>query len=391
MTRLTLLFTSSLTVMAAAAISPALPTIAEHFQGGAPGGGGADFLSRLLLTAPAISIALTAMALGWVLDRYGRLRPLYVAAVLYAVAGTAGLWADDLTTLVISRVVLGLAVAVLITGATTLIGDYFEGEPRRRFMGKQASFMGYGGVVFLTLGGVLAEASWRLPFLIYLSGLLVLPLAWKTLWEPHVDHRTPRTEHHDHPGDAAAAEGAGHRVPPVVLYGLALLTFLTFYQVPTQLPFLLETAGLDDARLAGLAVATQPLFGATSALAFAAVKRRASHPLVMAMAFGAMGLAYAVVALSDTLWLVWAAVGLSGIGLGWCMPNINVWILATVPAERRGRAMGGQTTGVFVGQFLAPIAAQPLVTLGGPQMAFAGAAVVLAAAVAGLLWLHRRG
>jgi MFS family permease len=52
----------------------------------------------------------------------------------------------------------------MMTTATTLIADYYEGERRSAVMGQQAAFMGFGGVVFLVLGGVLADLSWRAPF-----------------------------------------------------------------------------------------------------------------------------------------------------------------------------------------------------------------------------------
>jgi MFS family permease len=45
-----------------------------------------------------------------------------------------------------------------------------------QFLGLQAAFMGLGGMVFLTLGGYLADLNWRLPFLIYLLAWLILQL-----------------------------------------------------------------------------------------------------------------------------------------------------------------------------------------------------------------------
>ena len=51
---------------------------------------------------------------------------------------------------------------------------------------------------------------------------------------------------------------------------------------------------------------------------------------------------------------------ISGLGLGLLIPNMTVWISAVVPDGIRGRAIGGLSTALFLGQFLSPIVAQPV-------------------------------
>lgn len=378
-TRLTLLLVSSLTVMSGATIAPALPAMAGHFA--AVGVADAGFWSRVVLTAPAIGIALTASAAGALGDRLGRVRLMMAAAVLYAVAGSAGLWTGGVAALVASRVALGLAVAVLMTGATALIGDTFHGRARDAFMGLQASFMGFGGVVFLTVGGALAEIHWRAPFTLYLASLPLLALMAATLRGlPPPAEREPA---------APPAADSAPRVPPGVLYALAGLTFATFYQTPTLMPFRLEEMGLHDPTRIGVIVSTLPLVAAASALVFGRLRRHLAPPAVLALGFGLFGLAYVGVAQATTPAAAWAFLACGGIGLGWAMPTLSVWLLAIVPARRRGQAAGGLTAGVFVGQFVAPLAAQPVVAVAGTQAAFAAAAALLGVAAITLAWWHR--
>lgn len=377
--RLTLLLVSSLTVMSGATIAPALPPMAEHFAG--QGLDDAAFWSRVVLTAPAIGIVLTATAAGALGDRIGRVPLMLAAAVLYAVAGSAGLWIDGMGPLVTSRVALGLAVAVLMTGATGLIGDTFHGRARDAFMGLQAAFMGYGGVVFLTAGGALADLHWRAPFALYLSSLAVLGLIALTL-------RRPSATSPGGSGQAQDTAPAGPTVPPLLLYALAALTFATFYQTPTLMPFRLEALGLHDRTTSGIIIATLPLVSATSALAFGPVRARLSAPLVMALGYALFGAGYMGVAQAGTPGAAWAWLAISGVGLGWTMPTLSVWLLSIVPAERRGRAIGGLTAGVFIGQFIAPLASRPVVALAGVPAAFASAAVLLGVAAVAIVALH---
>lgn len=52
---------------------------------------------------------------------------------------------------------MGLSVAGIMTTATTLIADYYTGSVRARFLGLQSASMALGGVVFLSVGGFLAD------------------------------------------------------------------------------------------------------------------------------------------------------------------------------------------------------------------------------------------
>lgn len=264
----TLLLVSTLTVMAGATIAPSLPSMQAHFAG-VPN---ADLWVRLVLTIPALLIALTAPFAGIVIDRWGRKRLLLGAMAAYAAAGSAGLWLDSLAGIVASRAFLGLAVAAVMTSVTALIADYYSGVARARFMGTQAAFMGFGGMIFLLSGGLLADIGWRLPFLVYLLPLGFLPLAARTLVEPERPSAVPL------PMGAALREGApapgriktrGPLPLLAFLYGTAFLGMAGFYLVPVQLPFFLETVLGGSPSGTGVAIGASTLFSSLASLLYA--------------------------------------------------------------------------------------------------------------------------
>lgn len=370
----TLLLVSTLTVMAGATISPALPGIEAHFTE-VPN---ATFWVRLILTLPALFIALGAPVAGVVVDRFGRKPLLLFSTALYGLAGAAGFMLDALWPLLASRALLGLAVAGVMTSVTTLITDYFRGDSRAGMLGWQATFMGLGGVVFLIAGGVLADLSWRLPFLIYLFSLLLLPLVLFVLHEP----TRPRP---------ARREG-NKGVPWAFLgfiYTAMLLGQVMFYTVPVQLPFYLRDLLGANATLAGTAVAVATLFYALTSSFYRRIKGWLDYLPILSLGFFVAGLGFAVLSFAGAYALVFLGLAISGVGFGFIVPNLNTWTAERVSDAGRGRALGGLTTALFLGQFLSPVVAQPLAAaLGSANMYLATG--VLGGLLALVLVLARR-
>lgn len=360
--KLTLLLTSTLTVMAGATIAPSLPAMQAAFAE-LPN---AAFLTRLVLTMPALFIVLGAPLAGAVVDRFGRKPLLLGALVLYALSGSSGFLLASLEGILVSRALLGLAVAGITITATTLIADYFTGTARSQFLGLQAMFMSLGGVLFVSLGGVAADISWRLPFLIYLAALIVLPLALRFLYEPKREDPGPSATPLEEPKLPTRLMG--------FLYGTALLGMIAFYMIPVLLPFYLQALTGASATQSGFALATATLTGALTSLLYGRLRSRLSFAGLMAASFGLMGVGYGVIGFAGSFVPVIAGLAVAGLGLGLFLPNLNNWLTAEVPAALRGRALGGLTTSIFLGQFLSPIVSQPVIGwLGyGPTYALAG-------------------
>jgi MFS family permease len=373
----TLLLSSSLTVMAGATIAPSLPAMRDYFAA-TPN---ADYWVRLVLTVPALFIAIGAPFVGTAIDRFGRKPLLAFAVLLYGVAGTSGAVLSDIGMILVGRVLLGLSVAGIMTTATALIADYYIGAARAQFLGFQAGFMGLGGVLFLSLGGFLADVNWRMPFLIYLLALLILPLVVLVLPEPN------RTEAIQNLG-ADATEVFPWRIAGLT-YLAAFLSQIVFYLIPVQLPFYLKQLVNSTASQSGLAIALATLLSAASAIAYKQIKTRLSFIGIYAIAFLAMAVGYIVISVSPTYVMVLVGLAIAGAGLGLLMPNMNVCLTSVTPGSLRGRVLGGLTTAFFLGQFVSPILSQPLSSAVGLDVTYrlAGGLMLAMGAIAlGLGW-----
>lgn len=366
-----LLLTSTMTVMAGATISPALPQMQEFFKAEP----NSEFWVKLLLTLPGLFTGLAAPFAGAIIDRFGR-KPLLIAAVtLYGIAGGSGCLLSSLTGLLIGRAFLGLSVAGIMTTCIALIADYYHGPQRNQVMGTQASFMGFGGVVFLLLGGFLAGISWRGPFFIYLSAFAILPLVIFCLNEPEIAVEKP----------IDVAEDANNKLPVATIafiYGLTFLTMVVFYMIPVQLPFYLRNFEVSSTQT-GIAIATSTLASATISLFYKQIKARLSFQWILICLYPLIGLGYISIAVANSYPFVLLSLIVAGSGLGLLLPNMNVWLNAISPVASRGKVLGGLTTAMFLGQFFSPVIVQPIaqqIKLGA-TFGVGGAVMLIVAAV----------
>lgn len=361
--KIILLVASSMTVLAAAILAPSLPGISAHFSDQP------SSLIPLVITLPALSIALSGGLAGRLGDRFGRKPVLIGALALYALAGASGYVLEHLPGVLIGRVLLGVAMAGILSMTTTLIGDYFPPAERARFLGLQGAAMTGGGLVFLNLGGVLAEWSWRGPFLVYLSSLLLIPLVVKLLPEPAPARRTL--------AQSSPVESR-NRLTMGVIYMLAALGMGLLYVVPTQLPFLItEQIGAGSSRIA-FAISTTTVTATLMALVYGRLSRHLSPVRIYALAFLFIALGYGLTSAGSSFWSITLGIALSGIGLGLFMPNGAAWLMRIVPADGRAPAIGRYAAMLFLGQFLSPLLLLP-VTAGGASLSSAFLVAALAA------------
>ncbi len=358
---------ASLTVLSNATISPALPGLEAAFAG-TPN---AAILTRLLVTAPSLTVALLAPIAGLLVDRLGGRRPLILGVLVYALAGTAGFWLDDLHAILVSRFVLGLAVALVMTVADRADRAPLSGRTACPFMGHQIAATNVSGFLFVGAAGFAAGYSPQWPFLIYGVAFLYLPLICAFVDDP----ARPVS------GSDAVQGGAPETAWKGQLVCVALLaasTFVLFYIVPTQLPFRLAEIGLSDPALAGQIIALLTLVGGVAALLFGRIRPRLGIAGTPAAGYAAMATGFLVFqsASSAPAFLLGGAI--TGLGVGLVMPNFATLALQAAPAGRRGIAGGVLTTAIFLGQFLSPVLGQPVLELVGLPRLFGLASLALA-------------
>jgi MFS family permease len=336
---LLLLAGSCLSVLGAVLIAPVLPQMTRAFAGTA----GAEVLVPIVLTAPALLIGLTAPFAGIVVDRIDRKRLLIFAMLAYAVFGTAPLYLTSLTGILASRVLVGLCEGAIMTCCTTLIGDYWSGPRRARYLGLQTLVATLSATAFLALGGALGASGWRTPFWLYaVAAPLAIPMAVK-LWQP-----TRR----DEPARRLPALPWRQLAAPCLV---TLFGGIVFYALIVELSFVLTEVGVTSTGTIGLISAVMSLGTAAGAITFGRLSAKTPRALLpVEFGLSAAGLLLVFATTSPAIITVGAV--LTGFGTGMLLPTLVTWAVGRLSFEQRGRGTGRWTGALFLGEFTAPLA-----------------------------------
>ncbi|MEV6488255.1 MFS transporter [Actinoplanes sp. NPDC051633] len=367
-----LLIGACMSTVSAVVVAPVLPELEKQFSD-------ASSLVPLVVGVPAITMAVVSPIVGALLDRFGRRYFIYAGLVLFSAAGMAPLVLDSLPSIIGSRLLVGVATAIVTTTCTVLIGDSFTGQRRARFLALQTVANTVAAMVGLGVGGALGDISWRAPFAFFAIGVVLLPVM--ALIRPPARDEVIRAE-----ADAWQVRSRSwlSLVPIVLLTAVAaVVVSLPVFETST----LLEESGVTSTGLIG---AISALNGFATVVGAIVVREVVDAPAgrLLAVGFGLAALGYGIVASSTSLdGIVIGVVVIVGLmvanfGGGVLLPTLLIWGTRDLTYDRRGRGTGLWHTGFFGGQFATPILFDTLSDRSGSPFTTLGMTAVLCLAIA---------
>jgi len=379
-----LLTTSGLSVMVTAVLGPSLPKMQAHFGAVA----NADYWVPISLTIPMLVMACLSIFAGALSDKIGRKRLLVAATTVYSLCGTAPLYLSSLSNIVVSRVGLGVMEAAVMTISTCMIGDYYQGAQRQKYMALQTTVAATVAFTLNLLGGFLGEYGWRTPYCVYAVGAPLAVLMAIYLWEP-----VPS-------GQAAAAafqiaDPAEPVFRPGLLLGVCLLALIggiVFLIVPIHLGYLFAQVGVNSTSRIGLAYALNSVGVVLGTISFGwLVAPRMRVASQVALCFALTGAGCLMMRSASAYVTLTVAAIVNGCGTGLMLPTLVTWNMRELPFAKRGVGTGAFQSSLFLGMFLNPVVIVTLEKLLNSRAAAIGAAglfiliaALIAAAVAGL-------
>lgn len=332
----TIISISMATVMAGAAISPAIGLIAKAFPDASP------TLIKLILTAPSLMIIPFSFLSSYLTSKLTKRTIIMIGLVIYLFGGIVPQFVSSIELLLALRLILGAGVGLLMPLAMSLINDYYTGKERTQMMGYNSAFSNFGGIITMLLAGWLATFSWRTPFNVYFLGLFIFILVFfflpkGELQKPDQDTRKSKL--------------------PLVTYGYALAMggiMLAYYSIATNIALYLDQNNIGGAALAGTVVSFTTVGGMITSLFLVQIEMVFKKLVIPVMLCG-MGLAFLFLSFTNSVALVMLSVCLVGFGQGSLFPILILKALDSVPSHQSDRAVALTSSFTFLGQFLSPI------------------------------------
>jgi MFS family permease len=344
-----------------AAMSPVAAEVGQYFKASGDG----DLIAQSIVTAPSVGIILGGPFSGWLIAMLGSKRFMLSALAVFAAAGSAGLYLNSAIGLLVSRFVLGLATAGIVTAMITMISEHFAPSTRARILGWQSSSGALSGVAAILLAGQLGKfGGWRAPFSLYLLALPVLALGMFYL--PTGRKRASVAPAVPHPATVAT----GRLMAQWPIYLLIIPMFIAVYMPNIQVSFLLRGDGIASPATQSFVILSGALAVAIAALFYGAAKRRLGTGAILLACFVLQGSGMAIMGLTHGPTPIALGCFVLGLGTGIANPLISDLIVSRTDPALRSKAIGLSYTARYAGDFLNPWIVHPLGAAIGLHAAF---------------------
>jgi MFS transporter, SP family, galactose:H+ symporter len=381
-------------------------------------------LQGIVVAIVLAGAAIGAGAAGSLSDRFGRRRVILVAALLFVVGALLSAFAADLTTLLVGRFLVGVAIGIASMLTPLYLAEISPARDRGAVVSLNQLCITIGILVSYFVGFAFANVTggWRwmlgagaLPGIILTIGMLILPESPRWL-AGHGRMEDAGAVLKNLRGGADVSEELGElrtdiaregqqlagwpelfsarlRRPLVIGIGLAMFQQITgintvIYFAPT----IFQTAGLSSAAISILATAGVGAVNVIMTIVSIRLIDRLGRRQLLFWSLGGMAVTLLVLAAGfyvgvsgGLAWIAVAAVaafvGFFAIGLG---PVFWLLIAEIFPLALRGRAMSLATVGNWVFNLIVSVTFLDLVAAVGSAGAFLIYAVL---SVAGLIFV----
>lgn len=350
----TILSISLLTVMAGAAIAPALGIISKHFTGRSP------LLIQLIVSLPALFIILTNLVFPS-FCRLMKTRSLALTGlVVYVLAGAGAFLVDNIWVLLALRALMGVSVGMIMPLSTGLLAYYFPPEEQASLMGLSAAMNQMGGVIATFLAGMLAGISWNYAFLVYLLGLVAIVMVAMFLPNERLQ------------GRGGISLSLLKRFHPSVT-GM-LLVMILFFIYPTN--FALTASGTLSETGVTLTMVGLDVVAFLIGLCFGGLMKRFAFSIKYAAPLG-FAAGYICLAACGGIACLLAGSALIGIANGIGVPYLNTIGSVKAGKEAATTVMPLLSAALYTGQFVSPLIVSPIASAAGTSPYAVGVVIAL--------------
>lgn len=356
-----------LVIAATNIVTPLLPAIRDDF-------GVSITMAGIIVGSYGLARLLTDMPAGFVIDAIGRRRVTLAGSAMLVGASLLGLWAPTVEVLIASRVLSGVAVALVSTTAMSALAATATNAQRGKVMSLFHVANNTGIAFYPMVGGLVGTAfGWRTTFgitaaLAVVAGLLLFPVLARVQARGEGGGRGS--------GEARVLHGRERVIAIAAIdYGVVANMINRHGFRNTVLPLYAATAlGLGGVSIA-TAIALMSITGLMVATPGGMLSDRFGRRRIITAGLAAVAVGDLAFLLTGDLvtFLAFAAL----IGFGDFFSSSQTALLSeVVPSQHRTKVLAGYRFSADLGAFLGPVILAAVMDLSSAQ-----GAIVLAAAI----------
>lgn len=152
------------------AISPILGTLETIFPKAT------EFEIQLLTVLPNLVIIPFMLLAGKLSVGHSQSLLVTIGLVIYLLAGVLYFFADSMIQLILISALLGVGCGIVVPLAGGLIGQYFVGPARVKYLGMKSGVSNFTIILGTLFVGLVASKNWHLPFIVYMIPIIPLCL-----------------------------------------------------------------------------------------------------------------------------------------------------------------------------------------------------------------------
>lgn len=305
------------------------------------------------------SYAVMQIPLGWVVDRYGVKSPYAICFALWCVATAATGFAEGLASLIVLRLFVGAAEAIVVPASWRWLRHNFVETQSGTAVGIYMLGSKIGPAIGAPLAAwIIIHADWRVMFLVLgLAGLV-----WLVPWLLLVRNDVPRVT------DTARAKVSGRKIlaSPLIWATMVVMfcyNYFTFFCMTWMPAYLVEQRGLALDRMAAYAFFSFAGIGVVALASGYLADRliaRGHNAVGVRKGFTIAGFAVAATVVlganttSLNVALFWNVASLSGLGLA-TSNHLALCRLTLIPKSAIGVVSGFQQVATAMAGIVAPI------------------------------------
>jgi MFS family permease len=352
-----------------------------------------EFQITAIIGASSITVFLASPRWGRLSDRLGRKAVILIGlfgfafgtflfnGVIYLGLSAAITGTTLFAALVASRMVHAAVMSATMPAANAFMADITSPENRTKGMGAAGAANNLGSMLGPAVAALavfsLLMPLWVMAALAFLNGLFI----WRFLPEP------PR---HNAPRPGAKMRYRDPRIFPFIIVGVTMFSGMALVQQTMGFRFqdALNLSATETAQAVGLGMM---LSAAASLLAQGVVVQRLSLApfTLLRVAMPLLFLAFATMALTESRWVLTAAMMVQGFGMGLAGPGFMAGASLAVTAEEQGAVAGVAGSCGPLGFAIGPMLGGALYQL-QPTLPYAVAAGVYVVLFLSMGWLGRR-